>query len=171
VSSAQKVAEPILLRQLGIGSRPSDQSVGTELKVWRNSLTLVTKASPMKQMFSIERSAALLWPRLGVLDDNRYKAQVSAVAHSGIYSNLGGDPANHERNQATVTERHSQGRTFESRHRNLIENRLVSPYANLRRKLKAWAASQEPWVDRFGVVNALPSHRLTELKHSGKLCW
>src|SRR5262245_54646110 len=29
------------------------------------------------------------------------------------------------------------GRTFESRHRDFIENRLVSPYANLRRKLKA----------------------------------
>src|SRR5262245_59971799 len=62
-------------------------------------------------MFSIERSAALFVAvPAGVLDDNRYEAQVSAMAHSGIYSNLGGDPANHERNQATVTERHSQGR-------------------------------------------------------------
>ena len=36
------------------------QSVGIELNVWRNSLMLVTKASPMKRMFSIERSAASL---------------------------------------------------------------------------------------------------------------
>src|SRR6476659_8237105 len=73
----------------------------------------------------------------GVLDDNRYQAQVSAVAHSGIYSNFGGDPADHERNQATVTERHSQGCTFESRHRNLVENRFVRFDPQFRRKLKA----------------------------------
>jgi hypothetical protein len=39
------------------------------------------------------------------------------VAHRGVYADLGGYPADHEGNQTTVTERHSQGRTFESRHR------------------------------------------------------
>ena len=57
-----------MMAQLGVlplsalGQLPTsdNQSPGIEPSVQRNSSTLVTKASPIKRMFSIERSAALL---------------------------------------------------------------------------------------------------------------
>src|SRR5262245_12076585 len=107
----------------------------------------------------------------GVVDDDRDEAQVSPLAHRGVYYDLSGYPADHEGNQTTVTERHSQRRTFESRHRNLVENRLVCSDPELRHKLKAWAASQEPRVDGFGAVNTLPCHRLAQLKQARQLRW
>src|SRR5262245_64456066 len=107
----------------------------------------------------------------GVLDEDRYEAEVDAVAHRGVYSDLGGDPANHEGNQAAIAQCHAQRRTFESRHRDLVENRLVRSDLELGRKFKTGAAPEKPRFDGVGTIDALPCHRLTQLKHAREPIW
>src|SRR5215813_12012328 len=96
----------------------------------------------------------------------RDEAQVGAVAQRRVYSDLGGNPADHEGNHATVAQRHAQRCTFESRHRDLIENRLVRSDPELGRKLKTRATSQEPRFNGFWAVVVLPCHRLTQLRNT-----
>src|SRR5262249_612515 len=79
--------------------------------------------------------------------------------------------ADHEGNHATVAQRDAQRCAFESRHRNLVENRLVRSDPELGRKLKTCAATQEPRFDGFGAINALPRHRLAQLKDARELRW
>src|SRR4029453_8788848 len=102
----------------------------------------------------------------GVLDEDRYEAEVAAVAYRGVYSDLGGDPADHEGNQATVAQRHAQRCTFESRHRDLVENRLVRSDPEFGRKLKTGAAPEKPGFDGFGTVDALCDDKADEIEHS-----
>src|SRR5580704_15591537 len=105
----------------------------------------------------------------GVLDDDGDQAKVSAVAYRRIYSDLGGYSADHERDQATVAQRHGERRAFESRHRDLVEDCLVIPDPEFGRQLEAGAAAQEPRFDGFGTVDLLPGHRLAQLKQPCQL--
>jgi hypothetical protein len=65
----------------------------------------------------------------------------------------------------------SQRCTFESRHRDLVENGLVRSDPELGRKLKTGAAAEKPGFDGLGTVDALPCHRLTQLKQAREPRW
>jgi hypothetical protein len=67
-------------------------------------------------------------------------------------SDFGGNPADHEGNQATVAQCHAQRCTFESRHRDLVENGLVRSDPELGRKLKTGAAAIRDCSNRGGII-------------------